>query len=432
MSAGPLVSIVTPSYRQSRYIADTIRSVLAQEYPNLEYLVMDGGSTDGTVEILKQYEDRLAWRSEKDGGQADAINKGLRLAKGEILGWLNSDDTYEPGAISKIVQYFRTHPDVGVVYGEGHHIDAHGHYVERYPTEPFDSQRLQETCFICQPAAFFRAEVFHAVGPLDANLLYCPDYEYWLRAAKRFRIGYVAEHLANSRLHAETKTLSRRVQAHEEILRVVKRQCGRVPIPWIKTYTYFYLMEKLQPNLAGISKEGWASGWVRIFLRGDRRQYPYLLLRGVAPTDLPSLCIVRDNQIVYKTAIGRGEFAIKERIAKNDSLPNDLPSIEVSLLIERPLTPRESEPKDDSRLPVYRITRLSLFDEREREVVLYTGRMGWLFLFMLPLFVLWKSVLINRRVPYAELRRSGWQLRHVLKKLLYSRDGCRAEEAKIT
>ena len=176
VSRGPLVSIVTPSYDQSRYIEDTIRSVLTQDYPNLEYLVLDGGSTDGTVEILKKYEERLRWISEKDRGQADAINKGFQLAKGDILGWLNSDDTYLQGTIRKVVQYFETHPDVGMVYGEGYHVDAQGHRLGRYPTEPFDAQRLQETCFICQPTVFLRAEVFREVGPLDISLLYSPDY----------------------------------------------------------------------------------------------------------------------------------------------------------------------------------------------------------------------------------------------------------------
>jgi hypothetical protein len=319
-----------------------------------------------------------------------------------------------------------------MVYGEGHHIDAQGHYVARYPTEPFDSQRLQETCFICQPTVFFRAAVFRALGLLDADLFYCPDYEYWLRVAKRFRIGFLNEHLANSRLHGDTKTLSQRVQVHEEILRVVKHQCGRVPTPWITTYAYFYLMEKLQPNLMGISKEGWASPCVRIFLRGEWRQYPYLFLQGTAPVDLPSLRIVRDNQIVYKTAIKRGEFAVKEWIARNNSLPNDRQSVEVSVLTDSPLTRRESELTGDSRPPAYRLSKLSLFDERGREVVLYTGRTVWLFLFMLPVQVLWKSLLINHRLPYTELRWSRWRSRRILKKLLSDRGSCRAEDAKIT
>src|SRR5688572_25596277 len=149
----PLVSIVTPSYNQGRYIEETIQSVLNQDYPNLEYLVLDGGSTDETLEILKRYEGRLVWISEKDRGQADAINKGFHLAKGRILGWLNSDDTYSPGAIRKVAQYFQTHRDVGLLYGEGYHVDTAGKIIERYNTEPFNFHRLGEICFICQPAA---------------------------------------------------------------------------------------------------------------------------------------------------------------------------------------------------------------------------------------------------------------------------------------
>src|SRR5262245_11033457 len=152
----PLVSIVTPSYNQGRYIEATIQSVLEQDYHHLEYLVLDGGSTDQTLTVLQRYEDRLLWISEKDRGQADAINKGFRLAQGQILGWLNSDDTYLPGTIRRVVDYFQTRRDVGMVYGEGYHVDASGKIIERYYTEPFSFQRLAEICFICQPTVFMR------------------------------------------------------------------------------------------------------------------------------------------------------------------------------------------------------------------------------------------------------------------------------------
>ena len=128
---GPLVSIVTPSYNHGRYIEETIQSVLNQDYPNLEYLVIDGGSSDNTVEILKKYEGRLTWISEKDRGQADAINKGFRMANGEILAWLNSDDTYLPGAVQHSVRYLEAHSEVAMLYGEGYHIDAEGEFIER-------------------------------------------------------------------------------------------------------------------------------------------------------------------------------------------------------------------------------------------------------------------------------------------------------------
>ena len=127
VQGAPLVSIVTPSYNQGPYIEATIQSVVSQDYPHLEYIVIDGGSQDNTVAILKRYAERLCWISEPDHGQADAINKGFRIAHGEILAWLNSDDTYLPGAVCQVVEYFQRHPDVSMVYGEGQHVDAEGH-----------------------------------------------------------------------------------------------------------------------------------------------------------------------------------------------------------------------------------------------------------------------------------------------------------------
>jgi len=277
VSEYPLVSIVTPSYNQGQYIEETIQSVSTQDYPNLEYLVVDGRSTDETLEILKRYENRLVWLSEKDQGQADAINKGFRMARGEILGWLNSDDTYLPGTIRKVVHYFQTHPDVGMVYGEGYHSDMESKIIERYYTEPFDFQRLSEICFICQPTAFFRAEVFREIGPLDISLRYCLDYDYWMRIARRFRIGYLNEYLANSRLHTETKTRSQRLAVHEEVLRVVKRHYGRVPARWLYGYAQVYISEKFLSPAEGIDRDGWVSHPVKGLSQSDWKQYLLLL-----------------------------------------------------------------------------------------------------------------------------------------------------------
>jgi glycosyltransferase involved in cell wall biosynthesis len=241
----PLVTIVTPSYNQGRFIEETILSVLHQDYPHIEYIIMDGGSTDQTLDILLKYSNRLAWYSEEDNGQTHAINKGLRLAKGEILAYLNSDDTYLPGAITRAVRYLTVeNPDLPLVYGEGYHISAEGSIIERYPTEPFDFRHLAETCFICQPTTFWKRDVIEKVGLLDENLHYAMDYDYWIRIAKHYgTLGYLNEYLANSRFYQETKTMSKRFEVHKEILHVVRNHYGKgnIPSTWIYAYAKYYM-----------------------------------------------------------------------------------------------------------------------------------------------------------------------------------------------
>ena len=237
----PLVTVVTPSFNQGRFIRETIESVLTQSYARIEYLVMDGGSSDETVEILKSYGDRLAWVSEPDGGQTDAINKGWRRARGMIVAYLNSDDTYVPGAVAKAVEGLRAHPDAAAVYGEGYHVDEAGSVIDRYPTEAFGMARLAETCFICQPTVFLRREVVERLGYLDESLRYCMDYDLWIRLAHVSRFAYLPEYLANTRLHADTKTFDQRGPVHAEILRTVHRHFGRVTSSWVYGYAHAVL-----------------------------------------------------------------------------------------------------------------------------------------------------------------------------------------------
>lgn len=227
------MTIITPSYNQGEFLEATIESVLAQQLTDLEYLVMDGGSTDNSVAILQKYSDRLKWVSERDGGQTDAVNKGLQRAGGEIIGWLNSDDIYYPDACRRILEYFGAHPEAMVVYGLADHIDRSGAWLEDYPTETWNYERLQEVCYICQPAVFFRREVVERCGLLNDRLHYCMDYEYWLRLGKQYPFHFLSEKLAGSRLYAENKTLGAKSAVHREILEMLHAKSGKLSSTWL-------------------------------------------------------------------------------------------------------------------------------------------------------------------------------------------------------
>jgi glycosyltransferase involved in cell wall biosynthesis len=242
----PWVSIVTPSFQQAGFLRETLESVLGQGYPRLEYLVVDGGSTDGTVEILKEYQgrrpDRLRWISEPDRGQSDAVNKGLRHTRGEIVGWLSSDDLYEPGAIQKVVDAFGRAPAAGMLYGKARYIDELGHDIGPYPIlAPFDWHLLAHNCYICQPAAFVRRGALEDVGGLDPGLQYCMDYDLWIRLGRREEVAFLDEDLALSRLHREGKTLGSRRQVFREIIATVKRHYGYVSLAWAYGYSDYLL-----------------------------------------------------------------------------------------------------------------------------------------------------------------------------------------------
>ncbi|MTT30897.1 glycosyltransferase [Terrilactibacillus sp. BCM23-1] len=204
----PLVTIITPSYNQGEFIQETIESVLNQDYPYIEHIVVDGGSTDSTLTILKSYRDdpRFHFISEPDQGQSHAINKGLKIAKGDIIGWLNSDDTYLPGAISKGVQSLVQHQEWAMVYGKAYATNQNNDILHDYPVECYSPQRLFERCIICQPATFIRRKAFKDVGGVDENFFFCMDYDLWIRLAKKYPIGYLNDYLANARIHDHSKS----------------------------------------------------------------------------------------------------------------------------------------------------------------------------------------------------------------------------------
>lgn len=223
----------------ANYLLETIESVLSQDYPRIEYIVVDGGSTDGTLETLERYKDRLSYTSEPDGGTSDAIAKGLKRATGDIVAWLNADDSYLPGAVRKAVDHLRAHPECDVVYGEGWWIDENGAVIERYPTLAFDAKILERDCFICQPAAFVRAEKCRR-AELDTSLRNSFDYDLWIQLAKAgCRFESIPDYLANSRMHRGAKTFYEREVVFQASMGVLKRRYGYVPLPWIVGYTAY-------------------------------------------------------------------------------------------------------------------------------------------------------------------------------------------------
>ena len=222
-------SIVIPSFQQAEFLRATLDSVLTQDHVDREIIVRDGGSTDGSIDILRELgrDGVFRWISEPDGGQAEAINRGLREATGEIHAYLNSDDLYYPGTLRRVAEYFAAHPECLVLYGNADHLNRDGSVMEVYPVERWDYTRLQTVCFLCQPAVFWRREVEERFGVFDPALHFAMDYEYWLRLGKQIAFHRLeGPPLAGSRLHAGTKTMSQRVPAHEESLQVVLRHGG--------------------------------------------------------------------------------------------------------------------------------------------------------------------------------------------------------------
>ncbi len=246
------ISIITPSYNQGAFLAETIESVIGQKGDfSIDYVINDGGSNDNSVAIIKRYDTllqkgewpvgcrgiTLRWMSEKDNGQADALMKGFRMAHGEIFAWLNSDDTYLPGALQAAADFFRDNPDTGLMYGDAHYRDAAGTHVGSYRTDSFDSEKLAWANFICQPAAFFRRGAFEAVGGLDETLAFAMDYDLWIRIGRSFPCCHLPGPLATYRLHETSKTISSDtlVKNGEEALAVTIRHYGWAPLTRVYT-----------------------------------------------------------------------------------------------------------------------------------------------------------------------------------------------------
>lgn len=235
MLAMPLVSVVTPSFNQAAYLQQTLRSVLEQNYADIEYIVIDGGSTDGSVELIKKYASRLSyWVSEKDSGQAEAINKGMQRAHGEIVAWLNSDDYYLPGAVSAAVKAFEQDREALLVYGNMLAVDADGQIINHLTYRPLTLQDL--LCFeiIGQPAVFMRRAAFEQAGGLDPSYHFLLDHHLWIRIAAQGRLLYVPQTWAAARYHAAAKNRASAAEFGDEAFRILNWARSRPDLaPWL-------------------------------------------------------------------------------------------------------------------------------------------------------------------------------------------------------
>jgi glycosyltransferase involved in cell wall biosynthesis len=230
----PSISIITPSYNQASYLEQAIRSVLAQDSSDLEYIVVDGGSTDRSLEIINRYADRLSWWvSEPDDGQGDAINKGLLRAKGDYVAWLNSDDLYLPGAVNAALDVLEANPNLGMVFADAITIDPSGKPLNRLTFGDWGLVELMSFRIICQPAVFMRRSVIEEAGYIDSSYHFMLDHQLWIRIARTSQIQHVKQSWAAARHHPSAKNVAQASAFSKEILRILEwmdKQSDLAPI----------------------------------------------------------------------------------------------------------------------------------------------------------------------------------------------------------
>ena len=242
-----LVSIVTPSYQQSAFLEQTLLSVLQQDHAEIEYLVVDGGSTDGSQEIIQKYANRLAWWvSEKDQGQADALNKGFAHAHGEIVAWLNSDDTYLPGAVAAAVRAFEAYPQAALVYGDTIAMDEEGQMINILQYRQLTLEDLLCFQIIGQPAVFMRRGAFEDAGGLDTSFHFLLDHQLWIKIAQRGKMIKIDQTWARARYHSLAKNRIQAAEFGRDAFRILDWAAGQ---------------SALQPVLAKVARRARASAY---------------------------------------------------------------------------------------------------------------------------------------------------------------------------
>lgn len=240
----PVISIVTPSFNQAAYLEKTIQSVLRQQIPGMEYFVMDGGSTDGSKEILRKYADQLTgWVSESDRGQGDGINKGFRNAKGEIFAWINSDDFYLKNTFETVLDYFEQNPGVDLIYGDVLSIDAEGKLINVMKFHQYSLQDLMTFRIISQPAVFFRKSAWERAGGMNLHYHYLLDHQLWLRIALQGEIAYLPKPLAAARFYPEAKNRAHAAEFGKEAHQIAQ---------WLLSDPqYAFVTDRLQRKITG-------------------------------------------------------------------------------------------------------------------------------------------------------------------------------------
>jgi glycosyltransferase involved in cell wall biosynthesis len=362
----PLVSIVTPSFNQGRFIAETIESVLTQDYPNIEYLVIDGVSTDNTLDVLRSYGDRVSWLSEPDMNQSDAINKGISRTHGAIVTWLNSDDLLLPGAVSRIVKEFSGDNSLGLVYGASRLIDVDGGEIGyALSLEPDLWMMLHVADHVPQPSAFFRRAALERVGQINESLRYCMDYELFIRLFVDGPVRRIPDILSESRVHDSTISLTGGFARFREIGQMVRTQSRRRFPPAIANYAIDWaehaterLFRRINAGnltlralgaIQRLSTAGyrivltranprWADGWIgsnaRFLVR--RSDGPLVEIRGEVPRsrghDQPQrLEISADGMLLDRIVLPRGPFRLVYSLPSSEmctSVGNRSPAID--------------------------------------------------------------------------------------------------------
>lgn len=261
----PMISIVTPSYNQAEFLERTILSVLNQNYPNLEYIIIDGGSIDGSVGVIKKYEKYLvSWVSERDNGQADAINKGFQESTGEILAYINSDDTYTPGAFLKIAKAFNKNHEADIIFGNVNHIDTDDNLVAECRFTKFNFTTLiYEGGNLHQPGAFWTKKIHDKVNGFNPKYQFCMDYDFFCRVAESGNMVYVREYLANFRKHKNSKSSTIEdigALEHEEIARRYRKNNNKIYLKYkrmlcqIRRFFYYIAQGDVDYAVRGLAK----------------------------------------------------------------------------------------------------------------------------------------------------------------------------------